>query len=319
MFNDVIIHQSIDIKIFVDIVEKFSTLWKNIEFVELSKKNWMRISLKSNWEKRVFDKTKIYFLKTRDKKLIDKTFDELHELKRLNWANEFIFFNYSTFCVWKIVNDEKKNRIIIDIRKLNAITQSDAYSLFLQSDIIAVVRDCSFISVINAFVFFYQWRVHSKNRHKLIVVIHRNQESFNVAMMNYKNSLIYVQRQINRLLRRFRQFFKIYVDDIVIFFKTTTKHVAHLRSVFDMLRNNNIFIKFSKAFLKYFFVQLFDQKIDFFEFFTNEEKLRVIVKLFFFKSFRLLKTYFDMIDWLRECISFTSTYSNRYKNVKQNC
>ena len=82
-----------------------------------------------------------------------------------------------------------------------------------------IVRDCFFISIINAFVFFNQWRVHSKNRYKLIVVIHRDQKSFNVTMINYQNSSIYVQRQINRLLRRFRQFFKIYVDDIIFFSK----------------------------------------------------------------------------------------------------
>ena len=257
MFNDVIIYQSIDIKTFVDIVEKFSTLWKNIEFVELSKKNWMRIFFKSNWKERVFDKAKIYLLKTRDKKLINKTFDELHELKRFNWTNEFIFFSYRHFAFEKSSMTKKKQnnhryqRIECNhsIRRVFAISTKRYYSN----------RTKLFFHINNKRVrFFYQWRVYSKNRHKLTIVIHRNQKSFNVAMMNYKNSSIYVQRQINRLFRRFRQFFKIYVDDIIIFFKTTTKHAAHLRSMFDMLRDNNIFIKFNKTFLKYSFVQLFD-------------------------------------------------------------
>ena len=112
----------------------------------------------------------------------------------------------------------------------------------------------------------------------------------------------------------FSTIFKIYVDDIIIFFKTATKHAVHLRSVFDMSRNNNIFIKFNKTFLKYFFVQLLDQKIDFFEFFISEKKLRVIVKLFFFRNFRLLKTYLDMIDWLREYISF---YVDIFKSLQK--
>ena len=229
--------------------------------------------------------------------------------------NKWIYF-LQLFDILRLKNRQwrKKKKVIIDIRKLNAIIQSNAYSLFLQSDIITVVRNYFFISIINAFVFFYQWRVHLKNRHKFIVVIHRNQKSFNVTMMSYKNSSIYVQRQINRLLRHFWQFFKIYIDDIVIFFKTTTKHVAHLRSIFDMLRNNNIFIKFNKTFLKYSFVQLLDQKIDFFEFFISEEKLRAIVKLFFSKNFRLLKTYFDMIDWLREYIFF---YVDIFKSLQK--
>ena len=165
---------------------------------------------------------------------------------------------------------------------MNVIIQSNVYFLFLQTNIIIAIRNCFFISIINASTFFYQWRVHSKNRHKFIVVIHRDQKSFNVAVMKYKNSSIYVQRQINRLLRRFRQFFKIYVDDIIIFFKIAKKHAAHLRSMFDMLHHNNIFIKFIKIFFEYFSIQLFDQKMNSFELFINEKKLRAIVKLFFF-------------------------------------
>ena len=81
-----------------------------------------------------------------------------------------------------------------------------------------------------------------------------------------------------------------------------------------MLRDNNIFIKFSKTFLSYSSIQLFDQKIDFFELFINEEKLRVITKLFFFKNLRLLKTYLDMINRLREYISF---YVDIFKSLQK--
>ena len=122
--------------------------------------------------------------------------------------------------------------------------------------------------------------------------------------MNYKNSSIYVQRQIDRLLRKFRRFARAYVDDIVIYFKTAKKHAQHLRSVFDMLRQNNIFIKSSKAFLDYSFVRLLDQKIDSFELSTSEKKLRAIAKLSFSKILRQLEIYLDLTDWLRDYVSF---------------
>ena len=38
--------------------------------------------------------------------------------------------------------------------------------------------------------------------------------------MNFRNNLIEVQRQINRLFRNYRDFVKIYVDDIMMFNKT---------------------------------------------------------------------------------------------------
>ena len=81
--NDVTIYFSIDVKIFFKLIDEFSSFWKNNEFVILSKKNWMRISFKFDWKKRVFDKTKIYSLRTRDKTLINKLFDELQNLSKL--------------------------------------------------------------------------------------------------------------------------------------------------------------------------------------------------------------------------------------------
>ena len=116
----------------------------------------MKIPLKSDWEKRVTEKAKMYSLDAKDRELINKTFDDLHRTGRMFWINQSTSFSYSCFCVWKNVDDEKKDRVVIDIRNLNAITQSDAYSLSLQTNIIIAVRDCDYISVIDCSAFFYQ-------------------------------------------------------------------------------------------------------------------------------------------------------------------
>ena len=155
----------------------------------------MKISLKSDWETKIFEKVKVYSLKQKDRDLIDKTFDEFHKTGKFFWTIEFISFNYFLFCVWKInVNNERKDRVVVDIRDLNVIIQSNAYSLSLQSNIIQLITECSYIIMIDAISFFYQWRVHFNDKHKLTVVSHRDQESFNVVVMNYKNFSAYVQR-----------------------------------------------------------------------------------------------------------------------------
>ena len=81
----------------------------------------MKISFKSNWKQKIFDKIKIYSLNKKNKKFVDEIFDKLHESNRFNWTNEFIFFNYFVFCVWKEINDKKKNRSIVNIRDFNII------------------------------------------------------------------------------------------------------------------------------------------------------------------------------------------------------
>ena len=132
--------------------------------------------------------------------------------------------------------------------------------------------------------------------------------------MNYKNSSIYVQRQIYRLLRKFRRFARIYVDDIVIYFKIVEKHVQHLRFVFDILRQNNIFIKFNKIFLNCLFVRLFDQKIDSFKLSINEKKLKTITRISFSKFLHQFEIYLNLIDWLRDYVSF---YVDVFKTLQK--
>ena len=120
--------------------------------------------------------------------------------------------------------------------------------------------------------------------------------------MNYKNNSIYVQRQIDRLLRQQRRFARIYVNDIVIFFKTKKKHQRHLRKFFEILIKNNISIKSTKTFIDYSFVSLLKQKIDFFDLTTTIEKLKIIFKFRFSRTFRQLKTYLKLTEWLRDYI-----------------
>ena len=222
----------------------------------------------------------------------------------------------SSFCVWKNVDDEKKNRVVVNIKDLNVITQFDAYSLSLQTNIIIAVRDCEYISIIDCSTFFYQWRVHSNDRHKLTVVNHREQKSFNVIVMNYKNSSTYVQRQIDRLLREYRHFVRVYVNDIVVFSRTKIEHEAHLRKVFSVLDKNNISIKLIKIFLSYSSISLLDQKIDSLDLVTFEEKLKTIVKLRFSRTLRQLETYLDLTSWLRDYISHYVDISKSFQNRK---
>lgn len=82
----------------------------------------MRIFLKTNWKFRILDKTKVYSLDTKNWKLINEIFDKLYDVDKLDWTQESTSFSYSIFCVWKIVNEERKECVVVDIRDLNVIT-----------------------------------------------------------------------------------------------------------------------------------------------------------------------------------------------------
>lgn len=137
------------------------------------------------------------------------------------------------FVVWKTLLDGKrKGRAVVDIRGLNDLIVLDVYLVSLQSEVIARLAGCTHIVVMDAMSFFYQWRAHPDSRHMLTAISHRGQETFNVSVMGCMNSIAYVQRQIDRILRPVKDFASAYVDDIVIGAKSLAEHLAYLRKLF---------------------------------------------------------------------------------------
>ena len=285
------------------VANEFPKIWEEGGFADVPQQDWMRIPLRSDWESKVPKTARIYPLSNESKAIVDKTFDKLHDQGRMVWTNTSTPFSYPVFVVWKAQpSGERKGRVVVDIRGLNAITQPDVYPLPLQADLIGCVKDCLYISVIDCASFFYQWRVHPDDRHKLTVITHRGQESFNVAVMGYKNSPAYVQRQIDRLLRALRKFARAYVDDVVVFSKTLEEHVDHLRQVFALFSKYGISINPAKAFLGYPSVQLLGQKVDSLGLYTAEDKLRAISKLRFPSTLSQLEIYLGLTGWLRNYV-----------------
>ena len=194
--------------------------------------------------------------------------------------------------------------MIIDIKNLNKMSKSNDYFMSLQSNIINFVNECLYVNVKNAIDFFHQWLIRITNRHKLIVVSHRDNEQFNVTIINFRNNSTYVQRQIDIIFRNFRDFFRVYVNDIVMFNKTFEKHIKHLFKIFELFHKLNITLKFNKIYFEYFIVVLFDKKIDNFEFIIVEKKLKIIFKFQIFVILKLLKTYLKFIDWMRDYVFY---------------
>src|SRR6187551_1131021 len=79
-------------------------------------------------------------------------------------------------------------------------------------------------------------------------------ERSNVAIISFRNSLAYMQRYIDTLLRKHHNYCHAFIDNIVIFSDTTESHIDHFKAVFDLFIKKNIFISAKKSFLVYFFV-----------------------------------------------------------------
>jgi hypothetical protein len=190
--DEIIVYDTSKVRqLLLNTINRFkSSLWDRIENITMNvfENQWMSITLKFDVK---IETIKVYSMSSSEKDLIDETFNKLHDQDKMHWTTKLIAHDASIFVVWRMINEERKNKIIVIIRKLNKIVKSNSYSMSLQIDIISTVAKCKFISVIDAAIFFYQFRVQKKNRHKLTVVSHREQKYFSVTSMNFKNSSAY--------------------------------------------------------------------------------------------------------------------------------
>ena len=159
------------------VVEIYFVLWSNDNdsTMKISESDWMSITLLSEAK---ISSVKIYSVESKNKQLIDDMFDKLHEQSRMKYSKHSISHDYSVFVTWRTIfksdqKSDRKDRVVVNIKRLNKITQTDSYSMSLQTNITSAVVKCDFINVFDAAVFFYQWNVRVEDRHKLIVVFHR--------------------------------------------------------------------------------------------------------------------------------------------------
>lgn len=152
----------------------------------------MRINLINGWKNRLPRKPKIYPVNPEERKLIDNTFDILHQQRRMEYITQATPIIHSVFVVWRNLADEKrKSQVIVDIRQLNNFALRDAYPLLLQTDIIEFCRGKRYISVMDGMSFFYQWRMYPELQAYLSVMTHRGQKAFKITVMGFKNSVSY--------------------------------------------------------------------------------------------------------------------------------
>jgi hypothetical protein len=286
---------------FLKIVVEFNVWKEHDSAMIISFENHMSIDLKSNWTNKI-KFNKVYFLRSNERAIMNETFDNLHSKEKMKWSINFTSFDYSVFVIYRTImkNDKltRKDRVVINIRYLNAIIVADAYFMSAQTNIIVVVTECQYISIMNALDYFYQWAIKFDDRHKLTMIFHKEQKQFNVCVMSFKNSSAYVQRQTNLMLKDLRIFAKAYMNDIVIFSKILNDHLEHLRQMFKRFQDYNVVLNSKKVFLEYSFIVLLKQIVDVLKLTTAKEKLAIITNLTFSLTLKKLETYLKLTKYL---------------------
>ena len=115
----------------------------------------------------------------------------------------------------------------------------------MQSDIIAFMQNCENINLINDFVFL-KFVVFKQNRHKFLFITHKDKKQLNVAIIKFKKFSFYVQKMMNEQFREFRESCRIYINDIISFFKLFNNYLIYFRRLFIVLIKLRVILNLKK-------------------------------------------------------------------------
>ena len=136
----------------------------------------------------------------------------------------------------------------VDYRGLNAITIKDKSPLPNLSELRDRVVGATVFSSMDLRDGFYNILVKETDRHKTAFRTRYGHFEFNVLPMGLTNSPATMQSTMNRIFGKYLDIWLlIYLDDLLVYSKSHEEHMQSLRTVFELLRKNKLYLKQSKC------------------------------------------------------------------------
>ena len=139
-------------------------------------------------------------------------------------------------------------RFCIDLKKVNAVTAKDSYSLPLISECVDSLSGAQFFSKIDVDRAYWQVGVREEDKCKTAFVLDGNLFEFNVMPFGSMNAPSTFQRLIDRVLRglTWKQCL-VYMDDVLIFSKTFADHLRDIDEVLSRFSYAGLKLKPAKC------------------------------------------------------------------------
>lgn len=185
----------------------------------------------------------IYRTSPKEKEIIDEEIEKMLKNNIIEPSTS----NFSSPIVLVSKKDGSK-RFCVDYRNLNKITIKDNYPLPRIDDIIDSLNGSNYFSSLDLASGYWQIKIKESDKYKTAFISHAGLFQFNVMPFGLMNAPATFQRTMDNVFSKFKwKFVLVYLDDIIIYSKNKQDHVAHLKQVFNVLKENCFKLKLSKC------------------------------------------------------------------------
>ena len=141
-------------------------------------------------------------------------------------------------------------RLCVDYRRLNEVTNKDAYPLPKLSDCLDSLGGCAYFSTLDILSAYYQVEVDEKDREKTAFVCKHGLFEYLVMPFGLCNAPSTFQRLMELVMRGLQwKILLIYLDDLIIYANSFSEELDRLDTVFTRLKEAGLKLKAEKCFL----------------------------------------------------------------------
>lgn len=148
--------------------------------------------------------------------------------------------------------EQKKWRIVVDFRKLNAKTISDKFPIPNITDILDKLGRCTYFTTLDLASGFHQIAMHERDIEKTAFSTEDGHYEYTRMPFGLKNAPATFQRLMNVVLSGLVGVIcLVYMDDIIVFSSSLQEHCVNLNKVFEALKKAKLKVQLDKSeFLK---------------------------------------------------------------------
>ncbi|GKD73814.1 putative reverse transcriptase domain-containing protein, partial [Tanacetum coccineum] len=139
-------------------------------------------------------------------------------------------------------------RMCIDYRELNKLTVKNRYPLSRIDDLFDQLQGSRVYSKIDLRSGYHQLRVREEDISKTTFRTRYGHYEFQVMPFGLTNAPAVFMDLMNRVCKPYLdRFVIVFIDDILIYSKSRKEHEGHLKLILNLLKNEELYAKFSKC------------------------------------------------------------------------